>query len=127
MPLVKIELAEGKDNTTLLKMRDLVLNAVVESLKLIPDDRNIRILEYKPELFQMKAPYEIIIEVTMFSGRSKATKKKLYKLIVDSLFDNLKIERNKIFIVINEQPMENWGVRGGIPADEVQLGFDVNI
>jgi phenylpyruvate tautomerase PptA (4-oxalocrotonate tautomerase family) len=127
MPLVKIELAEGKDNTTLLKMRDLVLNAVVESLKLIPDDRNIRILEYKPELFQMKAPYEIIIEVTMFSGRSKATKKKLYKLLVDSLFDNLKIERNKIFIVINEQPMENWGVRGGIPADEVQLGFDVNI
>jgi phenylpyruvate tautomerase PptA (4-oxalocrotonate tautomerase family) len=127
MPLVKIELTEGKDRGTLIKMRDLVMDSVVESLKLVPDDRNIRIVEYKPGLFQMKSPYEILIELTMFSGRSKATKKKLYKLIVDSLFDNLKIEKNKVFIVINEQPLENWGIRGGIPADEIQLGFDVNI
>jgi phenylpyruvate tautomerase PptA (4-oxalocrotonate tautomerase family) len=127
MPLVKIELTEGLDRGTLIKLRDLVMDAVVESLKLVPDDRNIRIVEYKPGLFQMKAPYEILIEITMFLGRSKAAKKKLYKLIVDSLFDNLKIEKNKVFIVINEQPLENWGIKGGIPADEVQLGFDVNI
>jgi phenylpyruvate tautomerase PptA (4-oxalocrotonate tautomerase family) len=75
----------------------------------------------------MKAPYEILIEITMFLGRSKAAKKKLYKLIVESLFDNLKIEKDKVFIVIIEQPLENWGIKGGIPADEIQLGFDVNI
>jgi len=127
MPLVKIELTEGRDRSSLIKLRDLVMDAVVESLKLVPDDRNIRIIEYKPGLFQMKVPYEILIEVTMFSGRSKAAKKKLYKLIVESLFDNLKIEKDKVFIVINEQPLENRGIRGGIPADEIQLGFNVNI
>jgi 4-oxalocrotonate tautomerase family enzyme len=127
MPLVKIELAEGKDAAALLKMRDLVMDSVVESLKLPDDDRNIRIIEYKAELFRMKKPYEIIIEITMFSGRSNETKKKLYKQIVDSLYNTLKIEKDKIFIVINEQPMENWGVRGGIPANEIDLGFNVKI
>ncbi len=24
-------------------------------------------------------------------------------------------------------PIENWGVRGGIPADELDLGFKVNV
>jgi Tautomerase enzyme. len=110
-----------------LKIRDLVMDSIVESLRLLEDDRNIRIIEYKTALFQMKHPYEIIIEITMFSGRSKATKKKLFQLIVDNLFNSLKIEKDKIFIVLNEQPMENWGVRGGIPANDIKLDFEVEI
>lgn len=127
MPLVKIELEEGKNKETLLKIRDLVMDSVVESLSLPLDDRNIRIIEYKAGLFQMKSPYEIIIEILMFSGRAKATKKKLYQKIVDSLFNSLKIDKNKVFIILNEQPLENWGIRGGIPADEIKLDFNVKI
>jgi phenylpyruvate tautomerase PptA (4-oxalocrotonate tautomerase family) len=127
MALVKIELAEGKDVQTLIKMRDIVMDSVVESLKLPDDDRNIRIIEYRTDLFQMKQLYEIIIEITMFSGRSKETKKKLFQMIADNLFNGLRIEKAKIFIVLNEQPMENWGIKGGIPADEIKLDFDVKI
>jgi hypothetical protein len=29
--------------------------------------------------------------------------------------------------MLNEQVLENWGIRGGIPADEVQLGFKVDL
>jgi len=32
-----------------------------------------------------------------------------------------------VFIVLNEQPRENWGIRGGIPASEIGLGFKVDI
>jgi phenylpyruvate tautomerase PptA (4-oxalocrotonate tautomerase family) len=127
MPLVKIELAEGKNKDTLVKMRDLIMDAVVESLKLPDDDRNIRITEYKKDLFGMKKPYEIIIEITLFSGRTKAIKKTLFYTIVDRLYNDLNIEKDKVFIVLNEQPLENWGVRGGIPADEIKLDFNVNI
>jgi hypothetical protein len=29
--------------------------------------------------------------------------------------------------VLNEVPLENWGIRGGQPASEVDLGFKVNV
>jgi 4-oxalocrotonate tautomerase family enzyme len=127
MPLVKIELATGKKRETLLKIRDTVMDAVVETLQLLPDDRNIRISEYDPELFRMKAPYEILIEITMFEGRTRETKRKLFRTIADQLENTCDIDRKKLFILINEQPMMNWGVRGCIPADELDLGFKVNI
>jgi phenylpyruvate tautomerase PptA (4-oxalocrotonate tautomerase family) len=126
MPTVKIELLKGRDSQILFKLRDLVMDSVVESLKLNSDDRNIRIIEYQPDLFQMRPPYEVLIEISMFLGRTKETKKKLYQTIVNKLELNGLIDKSKIFITLNEQPLENWGVRG-IPADELDLGFDVNI
>ena len=103
------------------------MDSVVESLQLPANDRNIRIIEYAGDLFQMKPPYEVLIEISMFLGRTKDTKKKLYQTIVNSLEINGLIEKEKILITLNEQPVENWGVRGGIPADEIDLGFNVKI
>jgi len=127
MPTVKIELASGRDKDTLVKIRNLVMDSVVESLQLPANDRNIRIIEYAGDLFQMKPPYEVLIEISMFLGRTKGTKKKLYQTIVNSLEINGLFEKEKILITLNEQPVENWGVRGGIPADEIDLGFNVKI
>ena len=126
MPLVKIELAKGRNNETLLKLKDLVMNSVVEALELPDDDRNIRLIEYEPDFFSMKNPYEILIEITLFSGRTKETKKKLFQTIVQKL-STIHIEKENVFIILNEQPLENWGVRGGIPADEIKLDFQVTI
>lgn len=127
MPTVKIELLIGKDRPTLIKIRDFVMDSVVEILQLPADDRNVRLIEYQPELFQMKSPYEILIEISLFTGRTKEAKRKLYQTIVDRLESNVHIAKNNIFIILNEQPAENWGVRGGIPADEIDLGFNVKI
>lgn len=127
MPTVKVELLEGRSKEYLLKLRDVIMNSVVASLQLPENDRNIRILEYPEGLFQMKAPNEILVEVSMFSGRSKDTKRKLFKTIVSNLEANGLLAKEKVLILLNEQPLENWGVRGGIPADEVELGFKVNI
>jgi Tautomerase enzyme. len=127
MPTVKIELSEGRKRQTLLCLRDAVMDSVVKILKLPSNDRNIRLIEYKQDLFQMKPPYEILIEISMFSGRTKETKKKLYQTIVERLEIDCSIEKEKILIILNEQPLENWGARGGIPADEMELGFKVNV
>jgi phenylpyruvate tautomerase PptA (4-oxalocrotonate tautomerase family) len=127
MPLVKIEIAQGKEKTYLLKLMNTVLDCVQHVLQVPADDRNIRLAQYDPEFFVMKKPYSLLIEITMFSGRSKETKKILYKKIVDELFDRLGIAQESVFIVLYDPPLENWGVRGGFPADEINLGFKVNV
>jgi hypothetical protein len=32
-----------------------------------------------------------------------------------------------VLVVLHEPPRENWAVSGGIPASEVDLGFEVDI
>jgi phenylpyruvate tautomerase PptA (4-oxalocrotonate tautomerase family) len=127
MPLIKRELAKGKSNKYLSELKATVMDCVAEVLKLPADDRNIRLVEYEKDRFSMKPPYTFLIEVTLFSGRSKETKRTLYRKIVDTLYGNMGIPKDSVFIVLNEQPLENWGIRGGVPADEVKLDFKVNI
>ena len=126
MPLVKIELAK-KEPSFLQALMKETMDCIREVLGLLPDDRNIRVIAHDPALFRMKPPYEMIVEITMFSGRTKETKKKLYRQLVDRLHKKLGIARETVFIVINEQPLENWGIRGGKGADEFDLGFKETI
>ncbi len=127
MPVVKIELSIGRDRPTLLKIRNSVMDSVVEALQIQADDRDVRLIEYQQELFLMKPPYEILIEISLFAGRTKETKRKLFQTIVDRLESNGLFEKKTVFIILNEQPLENWGIRGGIPSDEIDLGFNVKI
>lgn len=127
MPTVKIELLKSRDISSLIKIRDAVMDAVVDSLQLPSNDRNIRIAEYEQEMFQLKAPYEMLVEIAMFAGRSKEAKKRLYTSIVDNLESGQLISGHKVLIIINEQPLENWGIRGGMSADETDLGFSVKV
>ena len=124
MPLVKIELPKGRNKETLFSMQTIVMDSVVSALTLPEDDRNIRLIEYKREFFTMKSPYEIIIEISLFKGRTLDTKKLLYQTITENL-QEIGIKKEQIFILLNEQPLENWGVRGGVPASEIKLDFEV--
>jgi 4-oxalocrotonate tautomerase family enzyme len=127
MPLIKIEIAKGKDKTFLASLINVTMDCIKEALQLPADDKNIRLTEYDKELFQMKPPYRLLIEISMFSGRSNETKKQLYQHVVSVLSEKLKFKKEEIFILINEQPKENWGIRGGLPASEIALGFKVEI
>jgi len=127
MPTIKIELQTGIDRPMLILLRDIVMDSVAGVLQLLPDDRNIRLIEYLPELFQMKKPYKVLIEISMFTGRSKETKKNLYKTITENIAASGIFDKENILIILNEVQLENWGVRGGFPADEINLGFKVDV
>ena len=43
----------------------------------------------------MKPPYEILIEISLFTGRTKETKRNLFQTIVDRLESNLLIEKKR--------------------------------
>jgi phenylpyruvate tautomerase PptA (4-oxalocrotonate tautomerase family) len=127
MPLILIELSKGNDLNYLKQLQEYVLISIIETLKLPEDDRNIRVIEYDKEFFQMKKPYSILITISLFSGRTKETKALLYKTLVNRLFETMNIAKDVIFILLNEQPLENWGVRGGVPASDIKLDFSVNV
>lgn len=62
----------------------------------------------------------------MFSGRTLETKKKLYKELF-SLANSVGVEGSNVNVILQDIEKVNWGIRGGQPASEVDLGFKTNI
>ncbi|MCA9887013.1 MAG: tautomerase family protein [Anaerolineae bacterium] len=77
---------------------------------------------YPPE----RSEQYIIIEISMFEGRSVASKKTLFRLLFERLHEQLHISPQDVEITITETPRHNWGIRG-LPGDELQLNYKVDI
>ena len=65
-----------------------------------------------------------IIEISMFEGRTKETKKELIRAIFRQFEADLGIAPQDVEITIHETPKENWGIRGK-PGDELALNYKV--
>jgi len=129
MPLVKIETRKFWPASQKLEIMEAVHSAMREALKIPENDRDIRFHAYHPEDYQVspdKTQRYTLVEITLFTGRSLQAKKELYQGIVTNL-GKLGILASDVFIVLHEIPLENWGIRGGIPASEVDLGFNVGV
>ena len=50
----------------------------------------------------------------------------LYQAIVRNLAA-LDVPPSDIKITLLETPPENWGVRGGMPASEIDIGFKIDV
>jgi len=129
MPLVKISLCKGKSHKEKKALMDAVHSALVDSFEIPEGDRNQRIVEFEPENFEYsegKTQNFTIIEMAVFPGRTIAAKRKLYNKLVENL-QKLNIQPNDILIVLQEPPLDNWGIRGGFPASEVDIGFKLDV
>jgi phenylpyruvate tautomerase PptA (4-oxalocrotonate tautomerase family) len=91
--------------------RDIVLDLYDRTRRIVPGGRS--------EHFTR-------VEVELFSGRSLETKRALYKAIVQNLFA-LGVPKDEIKIILLEVPTQDWGILGGQPASEIELGFKVDI
>jgi phenylpyruvate tautomerase PptA (4-oxalocrotonate tautomerase family) len=130
MPLVKIEIIEGKTRDYKRAILDGVHQALMNSLGIPDSDRFQRLYELPFNNFEYppdRTPNVIIIEITMFKGRTLRAKRELYQSIVDNLKKNPGIDGNDIMIILLEPPLENWGVRGGKPASEVDFDFKIDV
>jgi 4-oxalocrotonate tautomerase family enzyme len=129
MPLVRVEIEKGNSPEFKKALLDGIHQALVETIKIPDDDRRQRLYELDAEHFEHTGRSHLytIIEITMFKGRSNEAKKALYRRVVDLLEVNPGIPANDITIVIHEPPLENWGIRGGYPASEVDLGFKIKV
>jgi phenylpyruvate tautomerase PptA (4-oxalocrotonate tautomerase family) len=66
------------------------------------------------------------IEIVGIAARSREAKRALFKAIADNL-EAVGVPRDDSRIFLIEPPAESWGVRGGQPASEVDLGFKIGI
>ena len=129
MPLVKVSLLKGKPKEEKKALIDAIHAALVEAFNIPENDRNQRIFEFEPENFELpegKTSNYILIEMDVFPGRSIEAKRKLYENIVLNL-QRHNIQAGDILIVLNEPQLDNWGVRGGVPASAVDLGFKIDV
>ncbi len=129
MPLVKVSLLKGKSKEEKKALLDAIHAALIEAFKIPENDRNQRIFEFEPENFELpegKTSNYILIEMDVFPGRSIEAKRKLYETIVLNLQGH-HIQPSDVFIVLNEPQLDNWGVRGGVPASAVDLGFKIDV
>ena len=115
MPLVRIEMMKGQSREYKKTLLDCVHEGLMEAIGIEDWDRFQRITEISPEDFETapgKTDKFMIIEITMFPGRSREQKKALIETITQKLGDRLSIAPMDVFIVINEPPNENWGLGG---------------
>ncbi len=127
MPLVRVEISAGKSAAYKKAMLDGIHNALVEAIKIPDSDRRQRLYELDEQHFERsgRSDQYMIIEITMFKGRSFEAKKALYAAIVRNLEADPGIPGGEVSIVIHEPPLENWGIRGGKPASELGIHIDV--
>ncbi|HJZ93463.1 MAG TPA: tautomerase family protein [Gemmataceae bacterium] len=129
MPHVRIETRKGWIGDRRAEVLEAVHSAMVEALKIPRADRVLRIIESEPADFPTPPGHGerfTIIEITMFAGRSLDAKRRLYAAIARNL-EGLGVPPNDVNIVLHEPPLENWGIRGGVPASELDLGFQVRV
>lgn len=103
-------------------------NIMIDVLKIPEHDRQI-VLDQKERGFYQPTNSSgkyIIIEIKMFAGRTIETKRKLYKKLF-TLAYSVGVEGSNMNIILEDVEKDNWGIRGGQPASEVDLGFSTNI
>ncbi len=97
-------------------------------LKIPEHDRQI-VLDQKTNGFYQPTNSSgkyIIFEIKMFSGRTLETKKKLY-IELFALASSFGVEDSNVNVILEDIDKQNWGIRGGQPASEVDLSFKTNI
>jgi len=129
MPLVTIETRRGLRSETKRLMFDAVHDALLAAFKIPDSDRAQRLLEYAPEDFEIppgRGERFTIVTIAAFMGRSLDAKRTLYREVATRL-ESAGIPKSDVFIVLQEIPMENWGLRGGVAGCDVDVGFNVKV
>ena len=94
---------------------DCIHEGLIVSFGIADWDRFQRIVEIEKDDYETppeKTDGFMIIEITMFRGRTKEQKKKLIENITSKLVERLGINSTDVFIVIQEPENENWGLAG---------------
>lgn len=129
MPLIQVEIREGWLSAEKAGLLDAIHAAAVEALRIPDEDRTQILTEHPADAFEIppgKGERFTLVEITMFAGRSLDAKRHLYRAVVRNL-GRLGIPPSDVLIVLHEVALENWGIRGGTPASDLDLGFEVDV
>ncbi len=110
-------------------LSEAIHQAVMQALAYPARKRFHRFIGLDPEDFlhpDDRSENYLIIEISMFEGRSAEARKALIRGIFANVTEATGIAAQDVEITIFETPMANWGIRG-VPGDELALGYKVNV
>ena len=115
MPIVNVAMLKGRSPEYKKTVLNCIHQGLVDAIGIEDWDRFQRITEYDREDFEIpsfKTDAFMIIEMKLFPGRTKEQKKDLIEKITGALKERLSVDPSDVFIVIQEPPLENWGIGG---------------
>lgn len=131
MPATLIEVRRPRSPAEEIALIDAVHAALVSSFRIPPADKTVRLVVHEPHRMACspnlsRPELYTLVSIDAFSGRSVDAKRSLYRDIVTNL-EALGIPKNHVKILLRELPKENWGIRGGQAACDIDLGFKVEV
>jgi phenylpyruvate tautomerase PptA (4-oxalocrotonate tautomerase family) len=128
MPSTRIETRRGWIGERRLELIEAVQRALLDALKLPSDDRSVRLFEYDDVAIITppgKGSSYMVVEVTLFSGRTDDAKRRLYAGLARE-FSSLGIPASDIKTILVEVPASNWGLHGKAASD-IDLGYKIDV
>jgi 4-oxalocrotonate tautomerase len=121
MPLVRIDLLNGKDENYRRQLGRVVYEAMV-SVGVPENDRFQIVSEHDEGNFLFDPDYLgihrsknlVMIQITWNAGRTTAQKQALYRAIADGLHEAVGLRREDVLINLVEVHKENWSFGNGI-------------
>ena len=131
MPHALVEVRRQYSEAEEVALIDAVHEALVTAFRIPPQDRHVRLVAHQPHRFACpptltRPELFTLVSIDCLSGRSLQAKRTLYAEVVDRL-EARGIPRDHVSILLRESDAQNWGVRGGQAASDVDLGFDVHV
>jgi phenylpyruvate tautomerase PptA (4-oxalocrotonate tautomerase family) len=129
MPDVLAEVRKGWVASRGVQFLDAIHAAIVETLHTPEDDKVLRLVEHPPEHFAIPGSAGerfTHIEITMFAGRTLATKRTLYHAIVRNL-ERFGVPPKDVKIILIEVSPESVGMRGGVAACDLDIGYEIRV
>ena len=121
MPLVRIDLLEGKTPEYRAQVGQIVYQAMVDVIGVPKNDRFQIVVEHAKSGLLFDREYLgihrtddcIFIQITLNGGRTVEMKKKFYKAVADGLHEALKVRREDVLINLVEVDKVNWSFGDG--------------
>ena len=122
MPLVRIDYRKGIHNDLGNKIGAIVYRSMVETIN-VPENDNFQIITeheadeliYDPDYLGIhRSNGIIIIQITLNEGRTTEMKKAFYKMVAESLHQELGLGKEDIFLNLVEVKKENWSFGNGV-------------
>jgi 4-oxalocrotonate tautomerase len=128
MPLVQIDLLEGRPSEELTAIADAVHEAMVAHLEVPERDRFQILGEHGPHTLRFDRHYLdvgrtdrfVLVRVTMSAGRSTEAKQAFYRRLADLLADRVGLREEDLAVTLVENSREDWSFGRG-QASYVEL------
>ncbi len=126
MPLAKLHVPAELGPEACQALAQDVREAIIRALDVQPI--RAKVIVYTAPMHcravhPQRDPAFVAAEVLIFQGRSRELKDRLLAELSKAIILHTGLTQENVFINIQESQRQNWGLVGGVPGDQVDLGY----